>query len=200
MIKNLIFDFGKVLIDYDYEAFLKSIVANPEDRAEFKAVFCSIEFTNLCDKGDRTYDDIIRDYQALYPHWKNEIQAFADRQLDAMTAEIPGMRGLLERLREPGYHLYGLTNWSATVYPVIEKFDILRMMDGTLISSEERLIKPDKAIYERLCEKFGLKMDECLFTDDKQINVDGALASGMDAFLFKNAAQYEHGLKTRKLL
>ena len=200
MIKNLIFDFGKVLIDYDYEAFLKGIIANSKERTEFKAVFCSLEFTNLCDRGDTPFGDIIKKYQSLYPRWKNELQQFGDRQLDAMTAEVPGMRAILNRLRACGYHLYGLTNWSATVYPVIEKFDILQMMDGTMISSEEHLIKPDKAIYERLCEKFGLRMDECLFTDDKQINVDGAFASGMDAVLFKNAAQYEDELKTRNLL
>ena len=200
MIKNLIFDFGKVLIDYDYDVFLNSIIENSKDRAEFKAVFCSMEFTNLCDRGDMPFGDIIKEYQSLYPRWKNELQQFGDRQLDAMTAEVPGMRALLNRLRACGYHLYGLTNWSATVYPVIEKFDILQMMDGTVISSEEHMIKPDKAIYERLCEKFGLRMDECLFTDDKQINVDGALASGMNAVLFKNAAQYEDELKTRGLL
>ena len=66
------------------------------------------------------------------------------------------MRDLLTRLKADGYRLYGLTNWSKEVYAVIEKFDILQLMDDRLISSEELLIKPDVAIYDRLCEKFGL--------------------------------------------
>ena len=200
MIKNLIFDFGKVLIEYDFDVLIRSVVADPAERAAFKAVVCSREFVDRCDKGDDSLDEIIREHQALYPQWKDEFQQFHDRQLDAMICEMPGMRDLLGRLRAAGYRLYGLTNWSAVVYKVIEKFDILSLMDGMVISSEERLIKPDKAIYARVCEKFGLKMDECLFTDDKQINVDGALAAGMDAVLFKDAARYEAELKSRKLI
>ena len=195
MIKNLIFDFGKVLICYDYPSFLKTIFSNDEERFEFEKIFCSIEFTQRCDLGVEPFIDIIRECQEKYPRWRKQLQEFHDRQLDAMTTEMPGMRQLLTNLKADGYHLFGLTNWSCTVYPVIEKFDILRMMDDRLISSEEHLVKPDVAIYNRLCEKFGLVKEECLFIDDKQINVDGAKAAGMQAILFTDSRQFEEDLK-----
>ena len=195
MIKNLIFDFGKVLICYDYPSFLKTIFSNDEERFEFEKIFCSLEFTQRCDLGVEPFIDIIRECQEKYPRWRKQLQEFHDRQLDAMTVEMPGMRQLLTRLKDEGYHLYGLTNWSSTVYPVIEKFDILRMMDDRLISSEEHLVKPDAAIYDRLCEKFELMKEECLFVDDKQINVDGARAAGMQAILFTDTSQFEEELK-----
>ena len=195
MIKNLIFDFGKVLICYDYTSFLKTIFDDDDERRGFEEVFCGAEFVRRCDLGEDSFIDLIRESQAKYPHWRNQLQEFYDRQLDAMTVEMPGMRDLLTRLKADGYRLYGLTNWSDAVYDVIEKFDILRMMDDRLISSEERLIKPDVAIYDRLCEKFGLVKEECLFTDDKQINIDGAKAAGMPAVLFTDARQYEEDLK-----
>ena len=69
------------------------------------------------------------------------------------------------------------------------------MMDDRLISSEEHLVKPDVAIYDRLCEKFGLVKEECLFTDDKPINIDGAKAAGMSAVLFTDASRFEEDLK-----
>lgn len=194
-IKNLIFDFGKVLICYDYPSFLKTLFNDDGERLEFEKIFCSFEFTQRCDMGIEPFIDIIREYQKKFPHWERQLLEFHDRQLDAMTVEMPGMRDLLTRLKTNGYRLYGLTNWSSTVFPVIEKFDILQMMDDRLISSEEHLVKPDAAIYDRLCEKFGLVMEECLFTDDKPINIEGAKAAGMPAVLFTDASHFEEDLK-----
>ena len=194
MIKNLIFDFGKVLICYDYPSFLKTFFDDDGERHEFEKIFCSYEFSQRCDLGVEPFIDIIRECQEKYPYWERQLQDFHDRQLDAMTIEMPGMRDLLTMLKANGYRLYGLTNWSSTVYPVIDKFSILQMMDDRLISSEEHLVKPDVAIYNRLCEKFGLVKEECLFTDDKQINIDGAKAAGMPAVLFTDVRQFEEDL------
>ena len=195
MIKNLIFDFGKVLVCYDFPKFLKTIIDDEDECRRFEEVVCSEEFVNRCDLGEDSFIDLIRECQEKYPHWKNQLQEYFDRQFDVVTVEMPGMRDLLTRLKAKGYRLYGLTNWSEAVYDVIAKYDILSMMDGRLISSEELLIKPDVAIYDRLCEKFGLVKEECLFTDDKQINIDGAKAAGMPAVLFTDARQYEEDLK-----
>ena len=195
MIKNLIFDFGKVLVCYDFPSFLKTIFDDEEECLRFEAVVCSEEFVSRCDLGAESFIDLIKECQVKYPHWERQLQEYYDRQLDVMTVEMPGMRDLLTWLKAKGYRLYGLTNWSNAVYDVIEKFDILQMMDDRLISSEEILIKPDVAIYDRLCEKFGLVMEECLFTDDKQANIDGAKAAGMPAVLFTDTRQYEEDLK-----
>lgn len=189
MIRNLIFDFGGVLIGYDYQSLVKTLFDDEAERRAFQELVCSEEFMTRCDLGEESFAEIIRKQQELCPRWKRQLQEFHDRNVDAMTGEMPGMRELLIRFKAEGYHLYGLTNWSEAVYRVIEKFDILQMMEGTLISSEEKMLKPDAAIYRRLCEKFGLRPEECLFTDDKQVNVDGALAVGMQAVLFTNAGE-----------
>ncbi len=189
MIRNLIFDFGGVLIGYDYQSLVKTLFDDEAEQRAFQELVCSEEFMTRCDLGEESFAEIIRKQQELYPRWKRQLQEFHDRNVDAMTGEMPGMRELLIRFKAEGYHLYGLTNWSEAVYRVIEKFDILQMMEGTLISSEEKMLKPDAAIYRRLCEKFGLRPEECLFTDDKQVNVDGALAVGMQAVLFTNAGE-----------
>lgn len=195
MIRNIIFDFGKVLVDYDYEPFLESFIEKEEDRIKFAEVVCTPEFVLMCDRGDVSFEELIKMTQAEHPEWHRELQIFYDRQMDAMTVEMPGMRDLLSRLRARGYKLYGLTNWSLFVYQVIEKYDILQMLDGRVISSEEHLIKPDKAIYDCICERFGLMADECVFTDDRVINVEGARKAGMKAITFHNAAQFEAELE-----
>jgi HAD superfamily hydrolase (TIGR01509 family) len=194
MIKNLIFDFGKVLICYDFPSFMKTLFDDDGERLEFEKVFCNIEFARRCELGLEPFIDIIRECREKFPYWEKPLQEFHDRQVDAMTNEMPGMRDLLTRLKANGYRLYGLTNWNGSIYSVIEKFGILQMMDDRLISCEEHLVKPDVAIYNRLCEKFGLVKEECLFTDDKKINIDGAKAAGMPAVLFTDARQFEEDL------
>jgi len=200
MIKNLIFDFGKVLVDYDFLPLLKSMFVDEVERAEFMSMFCTSEFTDRCDKGDRLFSEVIDECRRQYPQWDRQFLQFRDGQLGCITSEMPGMHNLLTKLKEQGFKLYGLTNWSETVYPVIDKFDILQMMDGRVVSSEEKIIKPDIAIYSRLCEKYSLMAEECLFTDDKQVNVDGAVKAGMEAVLFTDAERYEAELVKRGLL
>lgn len=194
MIKNIVFDFGKVLVDYDFDRFLSTIIEDKQERDAFAAVTCSKEYVDRTDKGDESFREIIRQTQVLYPHWKKELQEFHDRQIECITGEVPGMRELIMELKSMGYGIYGLTNWSETVYKVIEKYSILQLMDARIVSSEERLIKPERAIYDRLCQKFGLNASECLFTDDKPANVEGAIAAGMYALLFKDAATFRKEL------
>lgn len=195
MIRNLIFDFGKVLVNYDFDAFLHSIFGDSPDFDAINEMLCGADMVDRCDKGDMAFPDIIHELQQRYPQWHHELQIFMDRQSDAITSEVDGMRELILRYKSQGYHVYGLTNWSNTVYAVINKFDILQLMEGTVISSEEKIIKPDVAIYECLLKRYGLKADECVFTDDKLRNIEGARAAGMHAILFHDAHQYEQELK-----
>lgn len=199
-IKNIVFDFGRVLVGYDFEPFMRGLFSDPVEREAFKAVFIGHDFVAKCDKGDLSFHDLIEEYKLRYPQWKEQVGKFEFHQLAVMTGEMPGMKDLLERLRAAGYKLYGLTNWSAEVYKVIEKYDILSMLDGRVISSEEKIIKPSPEIYRCLCERYSLKPQECLFTDDKQPNIDGAIAAGMHAVLFTDAASFESYLKQKKLL
>ena len=101
------------------------------------------------------------------------------------------MQPLLERLKAGGLRLFGLTNWSSEVYKVIDRYPIFQLLDGRVISSEEHLIKPDKDIYLRLCDRYSLNPTECLFVDDKAVNVEGARRAGMDAVVFTTAEAFE---------
>ena len=194
MIRNLIFDFGQVLVCYDNTSFLKTIIRDESELPAFEELVCSPEFVRRCDLGIEPFSEIVRDAQRKYPHWKQQLQLYHDHQTDSITCEMPGMRDLLTRLKDKGYRLYGLSNWGSTIYSVIEKFDILQMLDDRIISSEEHMVKPDRAIYNRLCEKFGLSGEVCLFTDDREANVDAAIAAGMQAVLFTDTESFEREL------
>lgn len=200
MIRNIIFDFGKVLVDYDFVPVVHQFFNDPDKERRFLAIATADEFINRCDLEEKPFREIVEDMKALHPEFSDAFQAFYERYGDFVIGEVEGMRPLLTRLKEKGFRLYGLTNWCSAVHEVISRFEIFRLLDGWVISSEEKLIKPDLAIYRRLCEKFGLNPAESLFTDDKQPNIDGAMATGLDATLFTDAATFEAALRSRSLL
>lgn len=196
MIKNLVFDFGKVLVDYSFDMIVDTFFDDPEELKAFKSVILSPGFIDKCDKEDIPFKDIVKEAQASYPQWESQLQQFYDNYLNFVIGDVPGMRDLLHRYRRKSYKLYGLSNWCSVVHDVIRKFEILQILDGYVVSSDVHLIKPDAAIYRCLCERFNLSPEECVFADDKQPNVEGARAVGMKAILFKNAVQYEEELKS----
>ena len=191
MIKNLIFDFGKVLVNHDLQPMLERYFGDDEvSLIGFHKILSDPEFINMCDRGIIPFDKMIDGAIKRYPEYSDAFTFFKDNYLEEITGEIEGMRVLLKKLKQSGFKLYGLTNWSDTIYRVMEKFDIFRLLDGMVISCEEHFIKPEKEIYLRLCDKYGLKPSECLFADDRMVNVLGAKAIGMDAVLFTTTKKY----------
>ena len=195
MIKNLIFDFGRVLVDYDFFHIIDTMFTDKEAEQEFCSIFVTNTFIDRCDREDIPFIDIIRETQAQFPQFRTELQAFYDRYPDFVTGEVPHMAELLAELKEKGYKLYGLSNWCSKVYDIIPRYSIFNLLDGYVVSSDVHLIKPDTAIYHCLCEKYGLKPEECLFADDKMPNIIGARNAGMEAVLFTDAHRYAQHLR-----
>lgn len=195
-IRNIVFDFGKVLVDYDFMPVLRQIIPDEERLAEFGRLFATQEFIDLCEKEDEPFHDIIQRMRVRYPQFDAELEEYFHRFPEFVTGEVPGMRQLLLQLKSEGYHLYGLTNWCSCIHTTLKQYDIFNLLDGMVISSDEHLIKPDRAIYECLCQRYQLNPSECVFTDDKPVNVNGAISTGMYGIVFRNAQQFEQELRT----
>lgn len=194
-IKNLIFDFGKVLVNYDFDLYFSHIISDPEKLAAFSKIMNNPDVVNKMDLGEMSVDEIIAELQAKHPEFSSEFVIFGQRYPEIVLGEVDGMRDLLTQLKQKGYKLYGLSNWCSKVYLTMKQYDqIFGLLDGFVISSDERLIKPNPAIYQRLFEKYNLKPEECVFADDKIENIVGSENVGMKAILFKNAKQYEEEL------
>ena len=197
MIKNLIFDFGKVLVDYEYFAILDQIFKTHEQAEVFYHLLIDGKWNENMDRGD-PFDETFCKMQQIMPQYKEEIAVVAQRFNEFVRGEKKGMRNLLTQLKAEGYHLYGLSNWCTKARETMAQYPIFQLLEGEVISSEEKIIKPDKAIYERLCQKYNLQPEECLFADDRMENVVAAQNLGMQAICFEDAEQYEREL--RKIL
>lgn len=194
MIKNLIFDFGKVLVDYDFEAFFRKNIPDADRCKELTPLLYNENLQQVLDREIKPFNEILEDIIKQYPSFEKEIRMFSEHYPEIVIDEIEGMRELLIQLKNDGYKLYGLTNWCSKVYQTLEKFEIFRLLDGYIISSEEKVIKPEPEIYQILFNKFNLRPEECIFTDDREDNILGGRAMGMEGIVFKNAKQYKEEL------
>lgn len=198
MIRNIILDFGKVLVDYDFDIFFRRYVPDENRRKQFVPILYNDGLTPVVDRGEKPFEEIVDDLIAENPEFEPELRIFSEHYPDLIIGEIPGMKNLLKRLKTEGFKLYGLSNWCSKVYITMEQYDIFNLLDGYIISSEVHKIKPEPDIYQCLFERFNLKPEECVFADDKEENVEASRKEGMPAIVFKNAEQFEAEL--RKLL
>ncbi|MDO4496244.1 MAG: HAD family phosphatase [Bacteroidales bacterium] len=200
MIKNLIFDFGKVLVDYDFISFFQKIIPDAERCREFTKLLFNDQIEQELDRGVVTFDQSMQRLIDSNPQFTEEIRLFSTRYQEIVTGEVPGMYNLLSQLKAKGYHLYGLTNWCQKVYETVQNYPVFQLLDGYVVSSDVHFIKPEPDIYHCLYSKFSIKPEECLFTDDRQKNILGGAQTGMQGVVFSNATQYEQELKKLSIL
>lgn len=187
MIRNIVFDMGKVLLEYDpYQACYRHAQNLEKALAVKAAIFDHPDWPAKIDGGLLYEDEYLLDVQdRLDTQELKELAAkvLSDWWLDTLFPK-QGMKELLENLLEKGYRLYVLSNCGYTFRKFQYKIPHVEQFSGILVSAEEMLMKPDAKVFQRLCQKFDLQMNECVFVDDLQKNVDGAVAAGMQGYCF----------------
>ncbi len=196
MIKNIVFDFGGVLVQYDFQAYFTKVLGSKDKGEWFMNHILTDENNDKLDKGDKPFSYYMSEWKKRWPDYTIAIDAFDKRYTDIFTGEVPGMYDLMVELKGKGYRLLGLSNWSTKVFDIMDKFPrIFNILDGYLVSHKVHLLKPHKEIYEAFCKKLDVKPEECVFIDDKAVNIDGAKSIGMKGVVFKDTEQLKADLQ-----
>ena len=191
---NLIFDFGKVLIDWDPHYLYDPYFGDRTRTDWFLKNICTMEWNTQMD-GGKAFATGIAELSALHPEWSAEIEMFHSRWTEMVGGAVPGMYELMKSLKAAGHHLYGLSNWSAETFPLVrDRFPSLRLLEGMVVSGYEGIVKPDPAIYELLLRRYGLDARDCIFIDDNQDNVAGAAAVGIRGIRFTSLSDLRAAL------
>ena len=185
MIKNFVFDVGDVLAAFRVKDYLRDLGFNEELVELLANGMVFTEFWHELDLGTKTQADGIRIFTDKYPQYKDEILKFWDN-IEFIVEEYDYAPGLIQMLKDKGYGVYILSNYPIETAELHwPKFKFLPLTDGHIISAYEHITKPDEGIYRLLEERFGIDLTECVFVDDRQINIDAANKLGMDAILFE---------------
>lgn len=183
MIKNIIFDMGGVLIDYNPEKTLYGIFDRETADILLREIFRNQLWADK-DRGIIAPEEIMKIKKDAIPEAVYEkVCEMVDNFYPYMPV-FEQMYDFVKSLRENGYGIYLLSNASADFHIRREGIPALSLFDGVLISADYKLLKPEKEIYEALYKEFDLKPEECFFIDDVQKNIDGARATGMDGHCY----------------
>lgn len=186
MIKNIVFDMGKVLMDYEPVKVCRQFTDREEDVALMeKELFSSREWV-LLDQGTITEEEAMERVKRRLPdeRLRTLVEDCMQHWHEYNISPKPGMEALVTELKEKGFGIYLCSNASLRLRVYENRLPGIEYFDGTLVSAEEHLLKPDPAIYERLFEKYSLQPEECFFIDDIEANIEGAGQCGMAGYCF----------------
>jgi 2-haloacid dehalogenase len=197
----VVFDVGNVLYGWDPYSFLVTQIADDAARLRFIEDVDLYAWHETLD-GGRPYDEAAAELNEKFPQYAALIAAWSDSFGETISGPVPGVHDLVAELDARGVPLFAITNFSADFWPSFharERAFFARFRD-IIVSGEVRLLKPDPAIYYLALDRFGLKPADALFVDDREINVEGALAVGMAAHLFTDADGLRARLEAEGLL
>lgn len=200
-IKNIIFDLGGVLIDWNPDYVFKEVFKDDEKLAWFYREICTMDWNENQDAGyplDKATEELV----ALFPQYEDWIRQYYGRWEEMLGDANQGTVQLLKQcVDSPELKVLALTNWSAETFPVaLKKFDFLQWFEGIVVSGEEMTRKPFPEIYHTALKRFEIKAEESLFIDDNLRNVEAAAALGIQCIHFISPQQLEKKLKELKLL
>lgn len=200
-VKNIIFDLGGVLVDWNPNYLFSKVIHDPKERYYFLDKVCPMDWNENQDAGyplaQATADRI-----ALFPEYEEWIKMYYGRWEEMLGGAITGTVTLLEKLvHHPSYKVVALTNWSAETFPVaLERFEFLQWFEGILVSGEEKTRKPFPEIYTLCMQRFNLDPNASLFIDDNVHNIRAANALGIHCIHFQSPEQLAMALNDKNIL
>lgn len=200
-IDTVVFDLGGVLIDWDPHLLYRTFGLSDD---AITAILAEIDFYGWNHTLDAGADltDAVADLCEQFPQHRELIEAFPARFPETLRGQIDGTVELLDALAGRGeVRLLALTNWSAQTFAhARERFAFLQRFESILVSGEERIAKPDPAVFSLLIERNSLDPARTLFIDDAPANVAAAAARGLRAVRFQDPEQLRAELMLLRLI
>ena len=189
MIKNIIFDYGGVLLDWNPHYLYDPYFGDKEKAEWFLTHICTYPWNAQHDNG-KPIAEGTAELIAQYPEWETEIRMYYGEFMKMMGGQIPGMEEFIKELKAKGYRVFGLSNWSVETFALVRPvYPVLDLMEDMVISGIEKVMKPDHRIFELALRRFGIEAGETVFIDDNLNNVQAASEVGMRGILFKTKEQ-----------
>jgi 2-haloacid dehalogenase len=184
--RAVIFDVGRVLVDWQPRYLYERLIPAGEALDAFLRDVVTEEWHFQHDAG-RAFAETSAELIARHPDHAELIAAWGPRFNETNRALIPGMGELVAELDTSGVPLFAITNFSAEFFPGFRARypELFARFREIVVSGEERVMKPDPAIYRLALDRFGLRAEEAVFVDDNADNVAGAAAVGLHAVLFE---------------
>jgi len=189
MKKTIIFDLGGVLVDWNPQHLFRKIFPDQEEMDFFLRAVCSLEWNAQIDRG-YPIKVAIAELTTEHPEYTDQINAYFDRWDEMISGSFPETVKILKEIKDAGYPLVGLSNWSGETLPrIAHQFEFLNWFDPLVLSGEVEMVKPDPDIYHYLLKEINREPGECIFIDDSEVNIQTAEKLGFEGIHFSSPQQ-----------
>lgn len=183
-ISNIVFDMGGVLMDWDPDKISRTLCPDPDDAALLAhAVFDSREW-GWVDAGAIKPETVAWTAKLKLPERLHDLADVFALRWHEVFDPLPEMGVLVRELKADGYGVHLLSNAGPTFEDYRNRIPAIDAFEGILVSCYEHVVKPDEAIYQLFCKRYGLDPASCLFVDDLERNVVGACRAGMRGYVY----------------
>ena len=192
----VVFDLGGVLIDWNPNYVFEPMFGSKEELDHFFGEVCTPDWNELQDAG-RSLQEATEEKVREFPAFETAIRAYYGRWTEMIGGAFIGTVEILETLiGMDDYELLALTNWSYETWPyALDNFEFLSWFDGIMVSSQERMKKPDPAFYQLLTDRYGLTIEKTIFIDDNKRNIESAREFGFHSIHFTSPYKLEDELR-----
>ena len=200
--RNIIFDVGSVLVNWMRINLYTTLLHGDKDKAKW--MVDNIVTNSWNDQTDlgKPIKECIFELKQAYSKYAPYIVAYWYCYKDMDGGEIPGIYDVMKNLKDRGYLLYCLTNWSHETFPIVKEVHarLFELFDGIVVSGEEKMVKPNPEIYNLLLGRYNLNASESVFIDDRLRNIDGANQVGIQGILFTGSNNLKEQLAQLSIL
>ena len=185
MIKNLVFDLGNVLIEWNSEKILTYFEPENERRQALKQAIFDSGVWHQTDKGELSLKEACDEVLAqLEDSYHSAVQNILYNWYEVVEV-YSGLQEQIGLWADQGYRIYILST-TCEIFYHIEKAGLLPiypLLSGYILSSEVGVVKPEPEIYQKLLKKYEIDPTESVFIDDIQANLDTAAELGFETIL-----------------
>jgi 2-haloacid dehalogenase len=199
-IEAVVFDVGRVLFQWDLRHLFAKLIDDPDELEWFVGNVVTLEWHFEHDAG-RPLAEMVPERIAQFPEHKALIEAYATRFNESVPGPVPGSLELVEALHARGVPLYAITNFGADLWPAFRAVQpVFERFRDVVVSGDEKLAKPDPAIFALAAKRFGHAPGAMLFIDDSEVNVASAVGCGWQGHHFTDAGRLAEDLRARGLI
>jgi putative hydrolase of the HAD superfamily len=194
MARNVIFDLGGVVLDWNPDRIVAGIVPEPGLQGAYRqSLFGHADWRDF-DRGTVTEAELIERLALRLGRSPQDWRATLDAIRNSLVEKTETVK-LMRALQRRGVSLYCLSNMPVDVYTHLKiQHTFWDAFSGIVISGEVKMMKPEPEVFLHLLSTFGIRAEESVFIDDLAANVEAARQTGMQAILFKDARQCEQEL------
>ncbi|MBP5225572.1 MAG: HAD-IA family hydrolase [Lachnospiraceae bacterium] len=184
-VRNVVFDLGKVLVDFEPERCMETLGFSEDAKNAFREkIFPAVwEECDLIPYGDT---EVRERFKSCLPGFEAEVDRLWDDPT-SITREYAYAADWIRDLKAKGLNVYILSNYGRRAFEINSvRYGFLPLTDGQVISYDVQCVKPAPEIFRILCERFGVIPEESVFIDDREENVAAAEAMGFQGIVFKD--------------